>query len=68
MGVLIALAEESYGKFIWQVAHTNYDPVVVASFYLDAISDCAGCPKRIPSDCGSENVIIARIQCFSMMI
>jgi len=52
-------------KIIWlRVVPSNNNPVVIANLYLDAVQSIGGCPKKIRNDCGSENVVLAAMQCF----
>ncbi|XP_019634936.1 PREDICTED: uncharacterized protein LOC109477911 isoform X2 [Branchiostoma belcheri] len=51
-------------RIMWlKVGPTNKDPKIVASFYLDAVCQLGGCPLIVRSDPGSENVVVAAIQC-----
>ena len=52
-------------KILWLcVVHSNNDPSVIARLFLECINTYGGCPLRIRSDCGSENVALAAIQCY----
>ena len=42
---------------------SNNDPNVPAKLYLDTVQALQGCPRIVRSDCGSENVILAAMQC-----
>ena len=37
---------------------------VPARLYLDAVHSLKGCPRIVRSDCGTENIIIAAMQCY----
>ncbi len=43
---------------------SNNDPRIPARLFLDAVSELKGCPTIVRSDCGTENGIVAAIQCF----
>ncbi|KAK3705576.1 hypothetical protein QZH41_008446 [Actinostola sp. cb2023] len=62
MAVSVAIAEESYGWTLFALT-TNY-PKITAGLYLDAVQNLGGCPRIVRSDCGSENVVIAGMQCY----
>jgi len=50
-------------KIIWlRASYSNHQPGVVASYYLDAVSQAGGYPSRVRTDCGTENGIVAAIQ------
>eukprot|EP00731_Ephydatia_muelleri_P013068 Em0007g378a len=50
-------------KIIWlELSTTNNDPGVVAQYYLTAVFQLGGCPARMRSDHGTENVTIATCQ------
>lgn len=52
-------------RIIWvQVLTSNNDPIIIAKLYLQHINELGGCPKRVRSDCGTENVILAAMQCY----
>ena len=42
---------------------SNNDPRVSAKLYLDIVQSLKGCPRIVRSDCGTENVTLAAIQC-----
>ena len=51
-------------RIMWlRVTRTNNDPQVVASFYLDCVDKLGGCPVNLRTDCGTENGIMAGMQC-----
>ena len=45
------------------MAKSNNVPSVPAKLYLDTIQSLKGCPRIVRSDCGTENVAFAAIQC-----
>ena len=52
-------------KILWlKVIHSNNNPVVISRIFLDALKEHLGCPSRLRTDCGTENVLIATIQSF----
>ena len=52
-------------KLIWlNFVPSNNDPFVIARLYLNQVINLGGCPKRVRSDRGSENIVVAAIQCF----
>ena len=52
-------------KILWlEVARSNNDPKVAATFYLNQVKVGNGCPVQLISDCGTENSIAASTQCF----
>lgn len=51
-------------KIMWlKVARSNNLPEVPATFYLECVAEHGGCPVKVRSDCGTENGIIAAMQC-----
>ena len=52
-------------KILWlKVIQSNNDPNVIADLYLDNVSNLRVVPRTVPSDCCTENIIIARMQCY----
>ncbi len=52
-------------RILWlEMARTNNDPAVVANFYLKTIVEEGGCPTILRTDNGTENVVVAGMQCF----
>ena len=52
-------------KILWlKVSRTNNDPIVPAYFYIETVKKMGFCPQYLWTDCGTENGIIAGIQCF----
>lgn len=51
-------------RIIWlRVSRTNNNPEVVASFLLESVEEVGGCPINVRTDCGTENGVIAAMQC-----
>eukprot|EP00111_Clytia_hemisphaerica_P011824 TCONS_00034751-protein len=52
-------------RIIWlKVAVSNKDPAVVSNFYLDAVQNLSGIPRKVVGDRGTENIYIAAAQRF----
>lgn len=52
-------------KIIWlRAVHSNNNPEVIARLFLNAVREIGGCPEKVRSDCGTENVTLATIQCY----
>jgi len=52
-------------KILWlEVASTNNNPAVIASYFINYVSKVKGTARRVRSDLGSENLNIAGIQRF----
>jgi len=50
---------------IWLEAYnTNNDPRVSAGYFTAAVERCGGCPRKIRSDMGTENVYVEQMQIF----
>ena len=50
-------------NIIWmKTIHSNNDPFIVGAIFLDNVKDAEGCPSRVRSNCGIENVVLAAIQ------
>ena len=50
-------------KVMWlEVADSNHDPKLIASYYIKTITAVGGIPKGIRADRGTENVIVAALQ------
>lgn len=43
---------------------SNKNPQVIAELYLNCVKDIGGCPQRVRTDCGTENVVLAGMQCY----
>lgn len=51
-------------RIMWlQVARSNNNPEIPAENFLQCVTECGGCPVKVRSDCGTENGILAAIQC-----
>ena len=46
-----------------QVARSNNNPEVPAKNFLECVTEYGGCPVKVRSDCGTENGVLAAIQC-----
>ena len=52
-------------KVIWlKAAHTNKDPRVIGSYFLESIIALKKCPRRVRADRGTENRHIEQMQIF----
>lgn len=52
-------------KILWlEVTRSNNKPENVARFYLDCVKGNEGCPILLRTDCGTENVVMAGMQCY----
>lgn len=52
-------------KILWlEVVRSNNKPEVPARFYLDCVKNIEGCPLVVRSDCGTENGVLAAMQCY----
>lgn len=52
-------------KIIWlSYVKSNNDPYTVGKLYLKAVEDANIVPRRVRTDCGSENIFFAASQCF----
>ncbi len=52
-------------RILWlEVARSNNNPKVAATFYLNQVKEMNGCLLQLISDCGTENGIAASMQCF----
>ena len=52
-------------KVLWlKVLHSNNSPSVVGSIYLDCVKEMEGCPIKLITDLGTENVLAAPMQTF----
>ncbi len=51
-------------RVIWvNCASSNNDPSIIAYYYLRSVKQIGGCPFMMRTDCGTENVIAATMQC-----
>jgi hypothetical protein len=52
-------------KLVWiKVNKSNNDPRVIASYYLEAVSDLGSAPTSLRTDMGTENCYLADMQVF----
>jgi len=52
-------------RIVWlKACRSNNDPSVIASFFVDAITEISGCPRIVRGDFGTENVTVRNIQHF----
>ena len=52
-------------KILWlKVVNSNNDPHIISIIYLDLVSEIKIASRRLRSDCGTENGIMAAQQCF----
>lgn len=52
-------------KIMWlQVSRTNNSPHVPATLFLDCVRNFGGCPIKLRTDCGTENGVMAAMQCY----
>jgi len=51
-------------RIIWVCcSSSNNNASVIAHYYVTAVRELEGCPHVLRTDCGTENVIMAAIQC-----
>ena len=65
-GFPIHAAVDGYSrKVLWvETERSNNLPEVTASYYLECVREHGFCPLKTRTDCGTENGIIAAMQCF----
>lgn len=52
-------------RILWlEVVRSNKDPHVIAEIFLSAVKEVGGCPQRVRTDCGTENVLLSAMQCY----
>jgi hypothetical protein len=52
-------------RIIWlELVRSNNNPKIPGRLYLDAVKSLRGCPRLVRSDCGTENVLVAAMQCY----
>ncbi|XP_031557523.1 uncharacterized protein LOC116294125 [Actinia tenebrosa] len=52
-------------KILWlEVQRSNKNPKVIAKYFLGYIEVAKGCPARVYNDLGTENGLVAGIQCY----
>lgn len=47
-----------------EVDKSNNNPKIPATFFLNAVQNVGGCPRIVRSDCGTENIVLAAMQCY----
>ena len=45
------------------VARLNNHPDIILNFYLNCVAGLEGCPVKLGTDCGTENGVMAAMQC-----
>ena len=45
------------------VARLNNHPEMIFNFYLNCVAGLEGCPVKLGTDCGTENGVMAAMQC-----
>ena len=51
-------------KIMWlKVTNSNNHPDIIASFFLNCVEELGGCPVKLRTDCGTENGVMAAMQC-----
>lgn len=51
-------------KMMWlNCGKTNSDPSVIAQMYVNCVAEFGVCPRRLRTDCGTENGTMAALQC-----
>ena len=51
-------------KVLWlTLARSNNDPNIPATIYLETVAELGGCPRKLRSDCATENCLMAAMQC-----
>lgn len=65
LGFPIHGAVDGYSsRVMWlKVTPSNNNPSIVGNFFLDCVSELHGCPKLLRTDPGTENVVMATMQC-----
>ena len=57
--------DEFSRRLLWlEVAPTNTNPEVIAKYYLDAVKQLGGVPRKMRSDDGTENSTLEALQTF----
>ena len=59
-GICISGCVDGYSrKVLWlRAGTTNNDPAVVAGYFVEAIERFGGCPQKVRTDFGTENVTV----------
>ena len=51
-------------KIMWlTVARLNNHPEIIFNFYLNCVAGLEGCPVKLGTDFGTENGVMAAMQC-----
>ena len=51
-------------RILWlEVCRSNNNPVYPGIYFFECVKECGGCPMKVRTDCGTENGIIAAMQC-----
>ena len=45
------------------VARLNNHPEIIFNLYLNCVAGLEGCPVKLRTDCGTENGVMAALQC-----
>ena len=52
-------------KVLWlKVGKSNSNPKIIASYFMELVTSLKACPRKVRTDCGTENVLLAAMQCF----
>ena len=52
-------------KILWlELSRSNNKPEIPARYYLDSVKRNMGCPILLRTDCGTENGVMAAMQCY----
>ena len=52
-------------KILWlELMRSNNNPDNIANIYLNCVKENGGCPKKLITDLGTENLLAASLQCF----
>ena len=52
-------------KILWlELSRSNNKPQMPAKYYLDGVKRNMGCPILLRTDCGTENGVMAAMQCY----
>lgn len=50
-------------RIIWLIAgRTASNPKVIGGYYINAVKEIGGCPRRVRFDCGTENLYVEKFQ------
>ena len=65
-GFPIHAAIDGYSqKLLWlEVVQSNNSPTVPGKLYLDTVKEVKGCPVLLRTECGTENGVMAVMQCY----